>query len=123
MEMNVTLKFTYDEMVEFVDDICCTAFEGGINYWVDYAEYVEDRLGAYMSEHVANGGSIIMYGYEDDEKFYLDRNAILNGIEKYISEFGSRNLISNGKIDTYNVDAEVADCIVQLGLFGELIYG
>lgn len=116
MEIEIKIKVTEED----IDDICCTAFEGGINYWVDYVKYTSDD---YASEYVAKGGSITMYGFDDDEEFRLDRNVILNGIEKYISEFGSENLISDGKIETYNIDAEIADCIVQLGLFGEIVYG
>lgn len=107
-----------------IDDIMSSALEGGINYWCNKAEVVEeDYLGVYASEQISRGGHLALY--DDDECVnILDLERILLGIsllvEKGYDEYGA---VSHGKIDTSKVDAVISDRIVQLALFGDIIYG
>lgn len=110
---------------EDIDDIMCSAFEGGITYWCDSAEVVGDYLGEYASEQISRGGLLILHDAEDDEEYDLDLNQLLNGIKQaYEGNYFAEYEWCDGKtIDTCQVDAEVADVIVQLALFDEVIYG
>ena len=54
-----------------IDDIVCTAFEGGINYWCDHVEPVGDLLGDYEHEQIAKDGYLYLYDIEDDEEKWI----------------------------------------------------
>lgn len=117
MEINVTQ--------EDIDDIMCSALEGGINYWCRKAEVVGDYLGEYASEQISRGGALKLYDAEEDDVYELNLDKLINGITKAISEsyFESYNWYVAGKLDTCYVDAEVADIIIQFALFDNIIYG
>ena len=38
-----------------IDDILCTAFEGGITYWCDSVRVVGNYLGKYASDQISRG--------------------------------------------------------------------
>ena len=110
---------------EDIDDIMAIALEGGINYWCRKAEVVGDYLGEYASDQVSRGGVLKLYDIEDDSIYELTLEKLLHGIEKaYIDcwyiDYG---WCDGKKIDTCQVDAVVADIIIQLSLFDEIIYG
>lgn len=110
---------------EDIDDIMCSALEGGINYWCNKAEVVGEYLGEYASEQISRGGILLLHDAEEDEVYDLDLNHLLNGIKQaYEGNYFSDYEWCDGKtIDTCQVDAEVADCIVQLALFDEIVFG
>lgn len=62
-------------------------------------------------------------------KILIDKDVILRGIMKVLEQWPSTSPIGGylrravEENDAGDVDAEVADCIVQCGLFGELVYG
>lgn len=111
---------------EDIDDIMVGALEGGINYWCNDAVVVGDEyLGEYASEEISRGGKLILVDCEDDAEYSLDLEKFLNGVRlaiegSYFTEYG---WYSGGKIDCCQVDASVADVIIQLALFGEVVYG
>lgn len=117
-ELNVKVKLDSND----IDDIVCVAFEGGINYWCRKAEVVGAYLGNYASEQISKGGSVILYDGESDDKWELNLENFLKGLQLYL-EKNSNSIVKNGMIDTYNVDAEIADMIIQYALFGELVFG
>ena len=41
-----------------IDDILCTAFEGGITYWCDSVRVVGNYLGKYASDQISRGGKL-----------------------------------------------------------------
>jgi len=117
-----------------VDDIMCTALEGGITYWCSSARVVGgDYLGEYASDQISRGGGLILYvyePYEDDEagneidQYTLDRAKFDKGFEKYLAEYGRKSVTDeDGKFDPCQVDGDIADKIVQYALFGDIIYG
>ena len=110
---------------EDIDDIMCSALEGGITYWCSEAEVVDDYLGEYASEQISRGGELKLYDSEEDEVYELTLNKILKGIgQAYEEKFYAEYEWCDGKtIDTCQVDAEVADVIVQLALFDEIVFG
>jgi|DEB0MinimDraft_3_1074331.scaffolds.fasta_scaffold33890_5 hypothetical protein len=97
--------------------ILITAVEGGTGYWAQVSGYKPDECRATL--HEIEGGDI----------HTVNAEVIKRGIEE-IAEGG---IVNSAITDTcrmreperlaLNADAEVADCIVQVGLFGNLIYG
>lgn len=106
-----------------IDNLMCTALEGGINYWCREAKVVGEFLGEYGSEQISRGGSLLLRDAETDERWELTLEKFLKGIELYIKENG-RVMIEDFKLMDYGeLDAGDADCIVQYALFGKLVYG
>ena len=113
---------------EDIDDIMCTALESGITYWCNKAEVVGDYLGKYAHEQIARNGVLKLYDAESDEIYTLTRDKLLNGIKLAIeancldvrAEYGWH---IDTKIDTCCIDAEIADVIVQMALFDDVIFG
>ena len=122
-------KFTVRVSNEDIDDIVCTALEGGINYWCCDAEVVGEYLGEWASDQISRGGTLKLYDIESDDVWTLDKAKLLNGISLAITngflleyEWAKfENEIIT--IDTCQIDAEVADAIIQYALFGELVFG
>lgn len=110
---------------EDIDDIMCTALEGGITYWCDEARVVGDYLGDYAHEQIVRGGTLLLEDAEEDETYELTKEKFLKGIQlardrEYFKEY---NWWDGDKIDTCSVDADVADVIIQLALFDEVVFG
>lgn len=114
-----------------IDDIMVAALEGGITYWADAAVVPEDRRVAdWGHEQIARGGVLRIHTTEpwdedDTEWFTLTREKLLNGIKQaYVGNYYADYDWCDGQtLDCCQVDAEVADAIVQLALFGEVVYG
>lgn len=116
-----TVKITQED----IDDIMCSALEGGITYWCRKAKVVGEYLGEYASEQISRGGKLKLYDAEEDEVYELTLEKFLKGIElaiqhNYYAEYG---WCDGTMLDTCNVDASVADAIIQLALFDDVIYG
>lgn len=121
IEKTTRIKVTSQD----IDDIMASALEGGITYWCYKAKVVGEYLGEYASEQISHNGVLLLYDNEDCSIYELTLEKFLNGITKAITEnyFVSYEWFNDKEIDTCQVDAEVADCIVQLALFGDVIYG
>ena len=109
---------------EDIDDIMCSALEGGINYWCRRAEVVGDYLGEYGSEQISRGGTLRLYDSEEDEVYELTLEKLLNGIQMAIYEncYAEYEWFNCEGIDPCQIDANVADCIVQFALFNEIMF-
>jgi hypothetical protein len=101
-------------------DLFITALEGGIGYWAKASEYDPEAVDFYAT----------VYDVEDDEWFRIDAKIIAKGYRLATSEWRNRIAWSTDKPpvviteDTdWDFDAGDADVIVQLGLFGEVVYG
>lgn len=117
IDMNVNLT------QKDVDDLMCTALEGGICYWCGRAEVVGEMLGDYAHEQISRGGSLILHDAESSDKWELTLEKFLRGVELYIKN-GDRVTVEDFKLVDYGeLDAEDADCIVQYALFGKLVFG
>ncbi len=135
--MEITIKKTFNITDEQLDEIMCTALEGGITYWCDEAKVVGDYLGEYAHEQIARGGQLILSDSEEGKTYELNKEKLLKGLELYLTnggdaEIASREIVDTAEvaaatyeytIDTCEVDAVVADEIVQYALFGDVIYG
>lgn len=118
-EINVTLT------EQDIDDIMVAALEGGINYWCDEAEVIEEkRVADWGHEQIARGGVLVLHDAESDDTWELNLEKFLNGFKLWVEVGGDQyNAIEDGKLDCCNIDAGCADEIVQYALFGELVFG
>ena len=118
------------ERKNFLASVLVTAVEGGIDYWADVGNYTwaQDDRGNLT------GASVEVK--ERDERELTDKwiPIDLKIIAAGISSIKSGKVNMNPKIvgyvtmsdvenDASEVDSEVADCIVQAALFGQLVYG
>lgn len=105
-----------------IDDLMCTALEGGITYWCCRAEVPKEEgyKGTYASDQVSRGGSLLLYDNEDEAVYTLDLETFLKGMTLYFEQgYGT---VEEVVMDEY-YDAETADAIVQMALFGDIQYG
>lgn len=122
-KVQITKEFTDEEM----EDIVVTALEGGIGYWAcldnttpEFKDEPKDTPTAVWCWHLLKKGKGIRFidaeDTEEGETWWLTLPMLLNGI-KLSSEKG----YWNGDIDT--MDANDADIVFQLSMFGEIVYG
>lgn len=106
--MNFTVKTTIT--AEQIDDLMASALDSGISYWCKQVRVKGNHLGGYSSDQISRGGVLKLQ--DDDGKWHLlTRAKFLKGV----------SLHKNHDFDSF--DATDADSIVQLAIFGELVYG
>lgn len=122
---NVEINKKYTVTPQDIDDIMVTALEGGINYWCRKAEVVGEYLGEYASDQISRGGSLILYDAESSDHWELNLEKLLDGIQKAIEDnwFSDYDWYVGGGLDCCQIDGDVADVIVQLALFDEIVFG
>ena len=123
--IEVNIKKTITVTQEDIDDIMCSALEGGISYGCNKPEVVDEYLGEYASEQISRGGALKLYDAEEDKVYTLTKDKLLNGIKLAIERdyYPVYQWHYGNELDTCEIDAEVADTIVQLALFSDIIYG
>lgn len=123
--IKLTVQMTVNFKQEDVDDIMCSALEGGITYWCNCAEVAEkEYYGEFASEQISRGGSLRLYDFEEGKPHILNLEKFIDGFKKWLSEGYDRyGAVQKGEIDCCDIDAECADQIVQMALFGDVIYG
>jgi hypothetical protein len=133
--MLITHEVDLDD--EFFEDIICTMFEGGSNYWIDKIKInhpdgnkpKDVPNSTWAANALNNGGNIIIYPYgEDEEKITLVKNMLVEGLDKWAKNYPTHVSIvheNTGKstIDAGDIDADDADIILQYALFNDVIYG
>lgn len=123
--MKLEIKFDVEITQQDIDDIMCSALEGGINYWCRKAEVVGDYLGEYASEQISRGGSLILYDAESSDKWELTLDNFKDGLHQFLIDFQNNiegDELNGYYIDPSNIDGCDADNIVQYALFGSLIF-
>ena len=115
---------------EDIDDIMASALEGGICYWADRAVVAGEYLGEFASDQISRGGTLNIhlvepFDEEDNLWYELNRDKFINGFKLWLESGGDvySAVTSDGAVDTYQIDGTCADCIVQLALFGEVVFG
>ena len=121
IDINKRIKVTAED----IDDIMHSALVGGITYWCNEAEVVGNWLGECVSEQISRGGTLKLHDAEEDEVYELTLEKLLNGIqlaveEKYYEEY---EWVLGDGLDVCQVDADVADVIIQLALFDTVVFG
>ena len=123
------------ERVEFLQGVFITAMEGGVNYWADVTDYSPDgmweepRGGRLVDPPDPTKFYALLIDMEDeDEEFLVNINTIAKGFglvkdpDVRIRD-RKRLLEAYREMDAGYIDAGDADSIVQLGLFGEIVFG
>jgi hypothetical protein len=140
-ELSVEIK--YDD--QFLEDILVTAFEGGSNYWIDHIEYItqakkpkDAARSEWAFQVIKNGGEVGIYVINEsgepvdpNEGFApLHISDLICGVQKFVKDAHKRNSLncvgmfdSDLNLDAGNFDADMADCVLQFALFGEVVYG
>ena len=117
---------------EDIEDIMCTALEGGINYWADYdrndeeylpyMDYDDEPFSELCAKILMNGGRFWLISLDEYFSFTLDK--LMTGIQRWIDGgYDMYGAVDGDELDCGNIDSECADCIIQLALFGEIVYG
>ena len=85
-------------------------------------------IGYWCSEAAEREDGYDVYDVEEEKWYYLDYEDILEGIKMYIENGNHPYSIVNNddllgcSIASENIDAEVADMIIQYCCFGQIIY-
>lgn len=114
------LRFPVETTVsaEEIENIIVSSLEGASAYWVGidnttpvWADEPDDLpTSQYATQLLLEGKTIELYDIEDeDEQWELDLQKLLKGIGKAMSQ-------------GYDIEDDV-DEVLQLALFGELVYG
>lgn len=131
-----------DKRAEFLASVMTTAIEGGINYWASVGGYRWgfSDLGKSDGSKLGDGEQAFATAtiYDDEESgeisdagMKVDIETIAKGI-RLVSD--GKTSISSGRQanaalanrtngDDGDIDADIADCILQAGMFGEVVYG
>ena len=117
---------------ELIEDILCSAFEGGITYWADNISCKDNKdmkeVGGWKHEYLTrtkkeDAGMFIhvIEGYGQG-KVRITKESIINALQKMDSpEYNytkALNRLLNG-----GWDADDTDIVVQTACFGEVVYG
>jgi len=139
---------SWEQWVEICEAVWVTALEGGCNYWMDAVRYDEDRAwvpfgdtsGAGRRERfksddipdLKDGGDCVknfpIKVYHNADEWEGDDGEVTEGMSFDVVTVGINNLPPEIKLSIMNpytcdIDAEIADQIVQTGLFGSAVYG
>lgn len=110
-----TIDVTIDD--EYIEDVLITAFEGGINYWTDFIsrnDYPNEK--ASNVDIIMAGGILSVFPEDDSMTYSLHKENVIEGIKRMIEEKGMQYL------DAGNVDADIADMVIQYAIFQKLVY-
>ena len=135
MTENATLPA--EDMIELCTDVLITAVEGGINYWAAVVSYEHDGMPRHRhatvvdTEEPENGEQTVHLKDIDRAMRSIAKQAFDRrpGDPRLLPDHTTRNIAGaylakdacpDGCAD---IDAEVADVIFQVALFGEVIYG
>ena len=119
MELRVmTTIHVYDKDI---DDIVESAFSDSV-LWSGYC-------GGYKKDKIFSQFSLFepVDPEEDDAPYELNREVILRGIETFFEMNGGYfavediSWVQDGRLNM--MDSWIADCIIQCGIFGDVIYG
>lgn len=125
----------YDQLML---DLFTTALEGGIGYWSECSAYhwmigppSDDVTRPSVSDFNDFYADIIEYEPDGDGRHRIDRRTMRRGYDLARGDWRDKIRWSSGEPppwvvhdDTdWDFDAGDADCIVQLGLFGQVVYG
>jgi hypothetical protein len=116
-----TFPITTSVSIETLENIVVTALEGGIGYWAvldtttkkwKKYDYCDLPCSQAAFELLYNGNSLRFYDVEDEtEVWRLTWKNLIKGVEMF------------GGVKEEDIDATVAEKIIQYALFGKIIFG
>lgn len=137
----MTITETNAKRDQLTHDVFVTAFEGGINYWASVSEY-RWSTGDGSTNDLEGFRGVLHETEEDDKEHVVDRAVIEKGIRlaanteelyalpEHARPSRSTQLLahawvsgSDEAIDDVDFDGCDGDNVVQLGLFGKVVYG
>jgi hypothetical protein len=125
---------TMTEREQFLSDVLVTAVEGGINYWAAVSDYsFTDADGndvpatVKVHEMIDVGGGYEEVGVPITTKEIdaaIKRIMNLEDDIKYLGNY-TRSLVLQASMenDAGDIDADIADTIMQIAVLGEVVYG
>ena len=127
---------TTAERKQFLFDVFVTALEGGIGYWSCAEEYHwtndQGKTNDLEGFHAILVDTEAEEGEEGDfprtllDTAIVDKgvNLIINDPKVNINDSLRKAIkIANVSNDSCTLDAESTDCIIQAGMFGEIVFG
>ena len=119
--INVAPRVSVDALIDLVD-----AVPQAIGYWVDNYKEVH-----YTTEETKRIYKLNVVDENTDQEYLISVNTIIEGIQKLITgtmdvqdRYVSYILSDLGQhLQGGYIDAETLDLIIQVGLFGEVVYG
>lgn len=106
-----------------LQDVFTTALEGGIGYWSQALTY------HWSDEKPSEFFADIVDVEDDDQEWHIDISVIRRGLDLMLGDLPQSDYQRHAVLDLgygfedADYDADTADAIVQMGLFGELVYG
>jgi len=127
--MDAVIKCSVQISDELIEDILCSAFEGGIVYWANNVscEDKEDmqKVGGYKSEYLTKTEKedAVMYIHTmEGGKVKITKSLILEALQQ-MADPENKCTKALGRILNESWDADDADIVVQTACFGEVVYG
>lgn len=114
------------DRTKFLHDLFTCALEGGVSYWAGVHQYhwgFEQENGVWRSDLSGYKATLVD---EEGAIHHVDRVVMARGWNRFLQSdlpMAAEARRYQSKLDEYDYDAEVADAVVQLGVFGEVIYG
>ena len=114
---------------KLIEDILCTAFEGGITYWADNVSCEDNKdmkeVSGWKHEYLTKTKKkdAVMYIHTmEGGKVKITKSLILEALQQMGDpKYKCTKALSRILEETY--DADDADIVVQTACFGEVVYG
>tara|TARA_R100001510_G_C7642130_1_gene199726 strand:+ start:1165 stop:1575 length:411 start_codon:yes stop_codon:yes gene_type:complete len=116
---------SWDAWAELAEAVWVTALEGGSNYWIDRVSY-DDKFSIKSGTDLLKNFEVTVHHNADD--WSGDYGEVTVGKSLDIVARGINSLPPDVKMsvmfpETCDIDAEIADTVIQCGLFGSAVYG
>lgn len=121
------IKTTIELESQLIDDMVCTALEGGSTYWMAAAKPKDgDFRGCEYAHAVPMAGGTLLISHEGINKG--DPDKMVSRLTQHNLKDGMQLLADQcpkhfSNILEENWDADTADALVQLAVFGEVVFG
>lgn len=112
-----------------IEDIIVNGFEGGIGYWCSHVKDTFDDgtpiregkpkdmpLSQWCTHLILTGQSVPLKVIDEESTYYLTKEGLIKGFTKHMQN--NPDLAFDGDADSGD-----ADIIIQIALFGDVIYG
>ena len=128
VKANINVELTKED----IEDIMVCALEQGIGYWACLDNTGDAYTYAPEGEPVSitcvkgllAGKDVRFEDTEDESEYILNLDKFLNGFRLWIENGEDKyGAVNGGKVDTSQIDADMADLIVQYAIFGEVVFG
>ena len=115
----------WDQWAELAEAVWVTALEGGSNYWIDRVSY-DDKFSIKSGTDLLKNFDVTIQhnadAWEDDEGDFA-KGKSLDIVARGINLLPPDVKMSVMFPETCDIDAAIADAIIQCGLFGSEVYG